>query len=55
MTDVEVRRDDFRATRVVEGAEGIVRIDRFALTANNVTYAVMGDALSYWQFFAASE
>ena len=56
MTDVEVRRDDFRATRAVGGAdEGNVRIDRFALTANNVTYAVMGDQLSYWQFFPASE
>jgi hypothetical protein len=53
--DIEVRRDDFRDTRVVGGEEGNVRIDRFALTANNVTYAVMGDTLSYWQFFAASE
>src|SRR5918998_4063884 len=53
--DVEVRRDDYRTTRVVDGPAGGVRIDRFALTANNVTYAVMGDALSYWQFFGASE
>jgi len=28
-----------------------LRIDRFALTANNVTYAVMGDMLGYWDFF----
>jgi hypothetical protein len=32
-----------------------VRIDRFALTANNVTYGVMGDAMSYWRFFPPSE
>ena len=53
--DVEVRRDDPRQTRVVEGGEGNVRITRFALTANNVTYGVMGDSLSYWTFFPASE
>ena len=54
MTDIEVRRDDFRTTRVVEGSDGNVRIDRFALTANNVTYAVMGDGLGYWRFFPPS-
>ena len=32
-----------------------LRIDRFALTANNVTYAVFGDApgMTYWRFFPA--
>jgi NADPH:quinone reductase-like Zn-dependent oxidoreductase len=64
MTDFEVRRDDLRTTRVVAGeerkdavGEGEVqlRVERFGLTANNVTYGVMGDALSYWQFFAPSE
>ena len=56
----EVRRDDLRSTRfTVEPlpepapGEAIVRIDRFALTANNITYAVSGDALSYWNFFPA--
>ncbi|HEX2087177.1 MAG TPA: DUF2855 family protein [Solirubrobacteraceae bacterium] len=53
--DVEVRRDDLRRTRVVEGGDGNVRIVRFALSANNVTYGVHGDALSYWSFFPASE
>lgn len=54
---VEVRRDDLRTTRVVDGPphEGNVRVERFALTANNVTYGVMGDELSYWRFFPASE
>jgi len=31
-----------------------LRIDRFGFTANNVTYAALGDALSYWRFFPAS-
>lgn len=28
-----------------------MRIDRFAITANNITYAVFGDVLGYWDFF----
>ncbi|MEM6300125.1 MAG: DUF2855 family protein [Pseudomonadota bacterium] len=31
-----------------------VNIDFFAFTANNLTYAVAGDMLGYWQFFPAS-
>lgn len=56
----EVRRDDLRTTRFCEQStpeltpgDVLVRIDRFALTANNITYAVSGDALSYWKFFPA--
>ena len=30
-----------------------MRVDRFALTANNITYAVLGDQLKYWQLFPA--
>src|SRR5262249_5857291 len=29
----------------------LLRIDAFAFTANNVTYAVAGDMMSYWSFF----
>ena len=28
-----------------------VRIDKFALTSNNITYAAFGDAMNYWNFF----
>ena len=30
-----------------------VEIERFALTANNLTYAKLGDALGYWRYFPA--
>ena len=56
--DILVKHDDLRSTRSVERAlpplaDGLVRlrIDHFALTANNVTYAAFGDAMKYWQFF----
>jgi len=32
-----------------------VRIDSFALTSNNITYAVFGEAMRYWQFFPSGE
>lgn len=56
----EVNRQDFRDTRAVpcppaELAPGQIRlsVERFALTANNITYAVAGDMLDYWGFFPA--
>ncbi|MGY1773278.1 DUF2855 family protein [Blastococcus sp. SYSU D00813] len=64
MTDFLVRRDDPRTTRVDDGeaaatevAEGTVQftVERFGLTANNLTYAVLGDQLRYWDFFPAPE
>jgi hypothetical protein len=33
----------------------LVKIDRFAFTANNITYAVLGDQLKYWTLFPAPE
>jgi len=62
MTDFLVKRDDLRECRIAESeapevAEGqaLLRVDRFGLTANNITYAVMGEAMSYWNFFPAED
>ena len=33
----------------------VLRVDRVGMTANNVTYAVFGDAMRYWEFFPAAE
>lgn len=59
---LEVSRTDIGATRVVEDAQvelepGQVRlsVDRFAVTANNITYAVFGDVLGYWDFFPVKD
>ncbi|WP_433384095.1 DUF2855 family protein [Actinoplanes sp. CA-142083] len=53
-----VARDDLAKTTLVSGdlpspAEGevVLRVDRVGLTANNITYAVLGDAMRYWEFF----
>src|SRR3954453_13611838 len=59
---IEVRRDDLRTARVVTepapdlaAGEALLRVERFGLTANNITYGALGDQLGYWRFFAASE
>ena len=59
---LEQRRDQLARTRIVSAppkplAEGEVRlrVDRFALTANNITYGVIGEMLGYWNFFPAAE
>lgn len=56
----EVDRTDFHKTRMVEGerppiADGQIRlaVERFAFTANNISYALAGDMLDYWGFFPA--
>jgi hypothetical protein len=62
MSDFLVKRDDLRQCRVAESAppepqsgQALLRVDSFGLTANNVTYAVMGEAMSYWDFFPAED
>jgi hypothetical protein len=62
MTDFLVKRDDLRQCRVAESpapavasGQALLRVDTFGLTSNNVTYAVFGEAMSYWSFFPADD
>lgn len=63
-TTLEVHRTDIGRTRVVEEAQGEgalpagqirLSVDRFAVTANNITYADFGDMLGYWDFFPTED
>ena len=61
-TQLLVRKDQLTQTRLhttvdqpLAAGQVRVRIDRFALTANNITYAAFGDAMGYWQFFPSAE
>ena len=38
----------------LQAGEVLVKVDRFAYTSNNITYAVAGDMVGYWQFFPPS-
>jgi hypothetical protein len=62
ITDFLVKRDDFRDCRIAESelpelapGQALLRVDSFGLTANNVTYAVFGETMSYWDFFPATD
>lgn len=60
--DFLVKRDDLHDCRVedseapaIEDGQALLEVDTFGLTSNNITYAVFGDAMSYWDFFPAEK
>ena len=46
---------DAPAARALAEGQARLRIDHFALTANNITYAAFGEAMKYWQFFPTAD
>lgn len=38
-----------------EPGQALLRVDAFGLTSNNITYAMFGEAMSYWSFFPAED
>ena len=55
-----VNRKDFNDCKIVSSeikalaqGEVLLEIDKFAMTSNNVTYAVVGDLIGYWHRFLA--
>lgn len=62
MQEFQTNKKNLTQSRIIDVApndikdgEVLVKVDRFAFTANNITYAVMGDQLRYWQFFDAND
>lgn len=62
MTDFLVKRDDLHECRIAESSvpplesgQALLTVETFGLTANNITYAVFGEAMSYWDFFPAED
>jgi hypothetical protein len=60
--DFELNRKDLHQSRFVTAdppspgdGEALLAIESFGLTANNITYAVFGEAMKYWDFFPASD
>jgi NADPH:quinone reductase-like Zn-dependent oxidoreductase len=59
--DLEVARGELARVRTIEApsvaleeGQARLRVDAFALTTNNITYAVFGDAMRYWDFFPSA-
>jgi NADPH:quinone reductase-like Zn-dependent oxidoreductase len=63
--DLLIDKADLTRTQLREGpapdaaalAEGevLLAVERFALTANNITYGAIGEAFGYWRFFPAPD
>ncbi|MDK3021641.1 DUF2855 family protein [Cupriavidus taiwanensis] len=57
------RKDALNESRLEAAAEPahaapgevLLRLDRFALTTNNITYAAFGEAMQYWDFFPTGQ
>lgn len=55
LSRTEVRALPAPDSVVLDDGEVLLEIERFALTANNITYGVYGDRLGYWRFFPAED
>lgn len=63
--DFLVRKGALKETRIEPAPEAdavalqpgqvLAAVDAFAFTANNITYAVFGDVMQYWDFYPAPE
>jgi len=62
MSEFQTNRNDLTKTRVIKTdinharenlnqGQILVQVERFAFTANNITYGAAGDTLGYWKFF----
>ena len=60
MSELQTLKSDLTKTRLVysdtqlsnlSDGQIVVRVERFAFTANNITYGVAGEDLGYWKFF----
>jgi hypothetical protein len=60
--DFLIAKDDLHNCRfaeqeatALEPGQARLRVERFGLSANNITYAMFGEAMSYWKFFPAED
>ncbi len=61
-TSLLVRKDNLSITRrhtatdqPLTDGQVRVRVESFAFTSNNITYAALGDVMGYWQFFPSEQ
>jgi len=51
----DARWQDSPLPEVKTAGDVLLTVDSFALTANNITYAVAGDSMKYWDFYPSEE
>jgi NADPH:quinone reductase-like Zn-dependent oxidoreductase len=60
--DFLIAKDDLHRCRFLDApqpepapGQALLKVTSFGLSANNITYAVFGEAMSYWSFFPAED
>jgi NADPH:quinone reductase-like Zn-dependent oxidoreductase len=60
--DFLIAKDDLHRCRALDSpppqpqaGQALLRVDAFGLSTNNITYAMFGEAMSYWSFFPAEQ
>jgi hypothetical protein len=60
--DFLIAKDDVHECRFadvppaeLQPGQARLRVERFGLSANNITYAMFGEAMSYWKFFPSED
>ena len=55
LTDTQWCHDTLPTANALGAGQVLLKVDCFSFTANNITYAVVGDEVRYWEFFPASD
>ena len=53
--NLSVSRSVHRPHDALDDGEVLVEVEQYALTANNITYGIVGERIGYWQFFPAPD
>ena len=54
LADTQWHHDKLPAANELGAGQVLLKVDCFSFTANNITYAVVGKEMRYWEFFPAS-
>ncbi len=62
ISEFQVRKGNLGETRFqkrtappLQDGDVLAKVDRFAFTANNITYGVVGERIGYWKFFPVED
>lgn len=55
LSQVRWERSSEQRDRALDPDEVLLRVDRYSITANNITYGLVGELMHYWDFFPAPE
>ena len=55
LTHTKIRKFALPDSSTLDAGQVLLKVDHFAFTSNNVTYAAFGSAMKYWNFFPTED